>query len=101
MAYNVLGSYALSRAAQNPDLAVVAPQDYTLVLSRAAMIPKDAASPQDGAALVDFLLSAPGRVALQDSNLIIETLADEDDLVVRQIPLSPVLLLGLDREKRA
>jgi hypothetical protein len=50
---------------------------------------------------VDFLLSAPGRVALQDSNLIIETLADEDDLVVRQIPLSPVLLLGLDREKRA
>lgn len=101
MAYNVLGSYALSRAAQNPDLAVVAPQDYTLVLSRAAMIPKDAANPQDGAALVDFLLSAPGRVALQDSNLIIETLADEDDLVVRQIPLSPVLLLGLDREKRA
>lgn len=101
MAYNVLGSYALSRAAENPDLVVVAPQDYTLMLSRAAMIPRSAANPLDGAALTDFLLSGAGRVALKDSNLIIENLADDDDLVIRQIPLSPVLLLGLDQEKRA
>jgi ABC-type Fe3+ transport system substrate-binding protein len=101
IAYNVLASYALSRAAENPDLVIVAPQDYTLVLSRAAMIPKSAQNAQDGAALIDFLLSGPGRVALKDSNLIIESLTEDDDLVIRQIPLSPVLLLGLDQEKRA
>ena len=38
IAYNVLGSYALARAARDRRLAVVAPRDYTLILSRAAMM---------------------------------------------------------------
>lgn len=32
IAYNVLGSYALDRAARDPRIGVVAPEDYTLVL---------------------------------------------------------------------
>ena len=93
---------AVARARDEPrDRRDVAPEDYTLVLSRAAMIPKSAQNAQDGAALIDFLLSGPGRVALKDSNLIIESLTEDDDLAIRQIPLSPVLLLGLDQEKRA
>ena len=32
VAYNVLGSYAFARAAEDPRIAVVAPEDYTLVL---------------------------------------------------------------------
>lgn len=107
IAYNVLGSYALLRAADDPDLAVVAPQDYTLLLSRAAMIPRSAENHGDAAALVDFLLSEFGRRALAQSRLLLEDdgavfrPAEEDDTVLRRIPLSPMLLVGLDQEKRA
>ena len=34
LGYNVLGSYALVRAKKDPNLGVVLPKDYTLVLSR-------------------------------------------------------------------
>ena len=64
VAYNVLGSYALDRAAEDPRIAVVAPEDYTLVLSRAAMIPKGAANPAAAGLLIDFMLSDAGRAAL-------------------------------------
>jgi ABC-type Fe3+ transport system substrate-binding protein len=104
IAYNVLGSYALDRAAADPRIAVVAPEDYTLVLSRAALIPEGAGNPQAAAALVDFILSEPGRTALSETRLLFPFdagLPAADDSIYRPIPLSPVLLLGLDRQKRA
>ncbi len=109
VAYNVLGSYALARAEQNPDLVVVAPDDYTLVLSRAALVPKRAAEPAIAGALIDFLLSAAGRSALRAANLIVETgngthpalrLPENPEISLRPIPLSPALLVGLDQHKR-
>jgi len=42
IAYNVLGSNTLARADVDPNLAVVVPQDRTLVLQRAGLIPKEA-----------------------------------------------------------
>jgi iron(III) transport system substrate-binding protein len=104
VAYNVLGSYALARAAEDPRIAVVAPEDYTLVLARGAMIPRRARNPDAAGALVDFLLSEPGQEALTRAYLVVdvtELLPGADDAVVRAIPLSPVLLVGLDRQKRA
>ncbi len=107
IAYNVLGSYALARAAGDPNLAVVAPSDYTLVLSRAAMIPRGASNGADAGALIDFLLSRDGRSALAASNLIVSSepgsILDPggDPVFVRNIPLSPILLVGLDQAKRA
>jgi ABC-type Fe3+ transport system substrate-binding protein len=109
IAYNVLGSYALERALADPRIALVAPEDYTLVLSRGAMIPKDAANPDAAGALIDFMLSEPGRAALAGTGLIFPfesgtalglELPADDASVYRTIPLSPVLLLGLDRQKR-
>lgn len=105
LAYNVLGSYALARADQNPDLVVVAPSDYTLVLSRAALIPKGAAHPKAAGALVDFLLSDAGRAALSEANLIVDThpalrLPENPETRLRVIPLSPALMVGLDQHKR-
>jgi iron(III) transport system substrate-binding protein len=106
IAYNVLGSYALARAAANPDLAVVAPGDYTLLLSRGVMIPEGAANPGAAGALVDFLLSDAGREAMEATFLTVATGSDGAPVlpgapeVVRPIPLSPVLLVGLDRQKR-
>ena len=45
LAYNMLGSYALARAAVDPRIGVVAPDDYTLILARAALIPRWAENP--------------------------------------------------------
>ncbi|WP_102106692.1 ABC transporter substrate-binding protein [Oceaniglobus roseus] len=110
VAYNVLGSYALARAAEDARLGVVAPGDYTLVLSRAAMIPAGARSSGLAGAFVDFLLSPPGREALERALLIVPldgadgTLLDMPGSAAsirRPIALGPALLLALDAQKRA
>ena len=105
VAYNVLGSYALDRAAEDPRIAVVAPEDYTLVLSRAAMIPKGAANPAAAGLLIDFMLSDAGRAALAEQYLIVDGeaggLPEDDASLYRPIRLTPALLLGLDSQKRA
>ncbi len=103
IAYNVLGSYALARAADDPRVVVVAPEDYTLVLRRAAMIPKGAESPVAAGLLVDFMLSPAGRAALADAHLLFpfdQDMDGEGASGYRPIPLSPRLLLGLDAQKR-
>lgn len=109
IAYNVLRPYAMARAAKNPDIAVVAPSDYTLVLSRAAFIPKHAANPGAAGALIDFLLSAAGQRALAGTFMTVPeaaasgaagAAANPGGEVIRSIPLNPVLLVGLDRRKR-
>jgi ABC-type Fe3+ transport system substrate-binding protein len=109
VAYNVLGSYALARAAIDPRIGVVAPQDYTLILSRGAMILKGAQQVGTARAFLDFLLSEQGRTVLAQSHLIASfndtntvgfTSPLGDATVLRPIPLSPTLLIGLDRMKR-
>ena len=111
VAYNVLGSYALARAAETPNIMVVAPDDYTLVLSRAAMIPRGARSQALAGVLLDFMLSDAGRRVMASEHLIVD-FSDPDldstafhfptdnQSAFRLIPLSPVLLVGLDRQKR-
>ncbi len=110
IAYNVLGSYALERAARDRRIAVVAPEDYTLVLTRAALIPRGAAHAELAGAFLDFMLSDAGRRALAASHLLVPLddpdatelrIPGGDDSVLRPIPLSPALLVGLDRQKRA
>jgi len=105
IAYNVLGSYAMTRAADDPRIAVVAPEDYTLVLSRAAMIPKGAANPTAAGLFIDFMLSGAGRAALSEQFLIARDAAgglpEDDASLYRPIRLTPALLLGLDGQKRA
>ena len=109
IAYNVLGSYALARAEENDDIVVVAPDDYTLVLSRAALIPKGAARPDLAGELIDFLLSEQGRSELRKANFIVDTggsahpalrLPENPEISLRPIPLTPALLVGLDTHKR-
>lgn len=110
LAYNVLGSYALARAQEAGNLVVVAPQDYTLVLARAALIPKQARDPISAGLLLDFLLSEAGQHAMARARLYLEV-ADgaasgldvpaANKSVLRLIELSPVLLVGTDQQKKA
>ena len=109
VAYNVLGSYALARADENPDIVVVAPDDYTLVLARAALIPRHAAMPELAGEFIDFLLSGSGRSALRSAKLIVDTnegvhaamrLPENPEVSLRPIPLSLALLVGLDQHKK-
>ncbi|MCL5776819.1 ABC transporter substrate-binding protein [Limibaculum sp. FT325] len=110
IAYNLLGSYALARAAGDPRIGVVAPADYTLVLSRAALVPRQARNPAAAKALIDFLLAPEGRFRLAQAALIV-SFGETDDpatatlagapSALRPIALTPALLVGLDRQKRA
>ena len=59
--YNIIGSYAYAASLRNPKLKIVLPRDYTLVLSRAAFIPKQAGQAALAARFLDYLLSERGR----------------------------------------
>ncbi|MEO0819271.1 MAG: ABC transporter substrate-binding protein [Pseudomonadota bacterium] len=105
VAYNILGSYALARAEEDPRLGVVAPADYTLLLTRAALIPRGAGQPAAARAFIDFALGKAGQALLAEALLIVDA-ADPrlgtgaSGTALRPIALSPVLLVGLDRQKR-
>ena len=90
---------------EDPRIAVVAPEDYTLVLCRAAMIPKGAPNPTAAGPLIDFMLSDAGRAALAEQYLSSRAgggrAARRPGLALSPDPLSPTLLLGLDQQKRA
>jgi len=71
LAYNTLESYAQRRIDDGAPLAIVRPEDYTLVLSRAAVIPRQAPRPDLGARFLDFLLSEEGQqVIVQASGML-------------------------------
>lgn len=64
IAYNIVGSYALGQTERNPDLGMILPRDYTLLMSRIAVIPAAAAHPSAARLFLDFLLSRSGQAHL-------------------------------------
>ncbi|MGS0757646.1 ABC transporter substrate-binding protein, partial [Roseateles sp. GG27B] len=64
LGYNLIGSYALTRARRDPSIGVVLPKDYTLVMSRIALISKTAAHPNAARLWLDYLLSQRGQSQL-------------------------------------
>ena len=64
VAYNVLGAYALAQARRNPEIGVVFPTDYTLVLSRLQLIARRAKRPNAARLWVDYTLSQRGQALL-------------------------------------
>lgn len=61
LAHNLLESYTRHRIERGAPLAIVYPQDYTLMLSRSAIIPRQAPRPDLGGRFLDYLLSARGQ----------------------------------------
>ncbi|WCT71880.1 ABC transporter substrate-binding protein [Sphingomonas naphthae] len=104
IAYNVIGSYALKRAAADPRLGVVFPRDYTLVTSRIAFIARDARHAASAKLFLDFLLSRRGQAMLARQSLWpVRTDVPAKRLppaVARPIRVGPQLLVNLDRITR-
>lgn len=111
IAYNVLGGYAYAFHLQHPYLRVVVPHDYTIVLSRGMVIPKQAAQPDLARRFVDYLLSAEGR-AVTDRQAFYFSAAKPlpDDVtgpkalmasgIGRPIAIGSALLAARDRAQR-
>lgn len=101
--YNIAGSYALDEMANSPDLGVVLPQDYTLVMSRIAVIPSRARHPAAARLFLNFLLSRQGQERLAQSHI---TPARTDVTLsaaaapLRAIRVGPGLLVSGDRLTR-
>lgn len=102
LAYNVLGSYAAAQLAGDPNAALIELEDFTNVLLRTALIPRDAERPELGAAFLDFLLSAEGQTLIDEKaglpRIDAATLASAGHR--RPIRLDPGLLVFVDPLKR-
>ena len=106
LAYNVIGSYAFERQATDPTLAVVVPSDYTLVMSRVALIPTHARNPNAAKVFLDYLLSRRGQKQLAARHMPsvrIDEQSGQDPALrarTRAIPVGPELLANLDQLER-
>lgn len=112
LGYNVLGSYAQTRAQQDPRIGVVLPEDYTQVMSRVVLIPRNAPHPQLARQFVDFLLSREGQQIIADQTGLTaihpavqgertaSQLARASGNSLRPIRIGPGLLVYRDRLKR-
>ncbi|WP_029352374.1 ABC transporter substrate-binding protein [Bosea sp. 117] len=64
--YNMLASYAYARMRAGADIGIVMPADYTLVLSRGAMIPNGAPHLSAATRFLDYLLSPRGQTTARE-----------------------------------
>ena len=110
LGYNLLGSYASQRARDDNRLKMILPKDYTLMLMRAALIPKGAPNAADAGVFLDFLLSDKAQKMMQTQGLLFPIRPDmnnaNDPYVVSApgptgvIELDQQLLVGRDYAKQ-
>jgi iron(III) transport system substrate-binding protein len=110
--YNVLGSYALTRAKKDPSMGIVFTTDYNLVLSRLVFVSKNAKNPNAGRLWVDYLLSKRGQTITAEQAELYSVRTDitgkdsgvafakELGSAVKPIAVNDELLVGLDQTKR-
>ncbi len=106
-AYNVIGSYAMAWRDKEPQLGVIMPNDYTLVVSRIAVILSDAHHPNAAKLFLDFLLSQQGQTELSRHYMapVREDISTQDGAnlsakAIRPVSVGPTLLINLDQIKR-
>ena len=105
--YNVVGSYAIAEMRRNPNLAVVLPADYTLLMSRIAVIPAKAAHPAAARLFLDYLLSRDGQAHLVARampsvrrDMVVPPSLRIPDALRREIRVGPALLVVQDQLTR-
>ena len=113
LGYNVLGSYAADQAQSLPNVGLVLPKDYVVVVSRVALLPRAAASPDLGEAFLQFLMSRAGQTVLAERLRLpavslevrgkdsAAAMQDALGARLRPVAVSPGLLAYLDAASRA
>ena len=110
IAYNMLGSYARARMLAGARIGIVLPEDYTLVMSRVAIIPAARRRVDLAGRFIDYLLSRRGQEIIANQSALFarwrtngaatsQTAGDDQGPVI-PITLSPALLVFLDKSKR-
>lgn len=112
LGYNILGSYAADEARLEPDLGLLLLRDYTVVVSRVALVPRAAAAPDLGAEFLGFLMGTEGQTLLSEklrlpavslevtgagSGAAMQAALGDQ---LRPVPVSPGVLVYLDQAKR-
>ena len=110
--YGVFGSYALARAKKDPNLGIVLPKDYTLIMSRVAFISAKAKNPNAAKLFLDYLLSKRGQTIIANQAELYSLRTDvEGEATAKRvgellgdkakpIPIGPDLLETLNTKKR-
>jgi iron(III) transport system substrate-binding protein len=110
--YNILGSYAFSRAKKDPSIGYVYLKDYTLVVSRLVTISKKAKNPNAAKLWVDYLLSKRGQTLIANEANLFSIRSDVDGETsmvglqkqlgdsLKPVPIGAGLLVYLDQAKR-
>ena len=114
LGYNLLGSYAAEWARQHPEVGLILPRDFTVVVSRVALVPTAARAPELGTDFLAFLMSPNGQSLLSEtlrlSAVSLEVagqtspaggMQDLAGLRLKPVPVSPGLLAYLDQATRA
>lgn len=112
LGYNILGSYAADWASRHPDVGIMLPKDYTVVMSRIGLVPKAAQSPDLGRRYLEYFMSAEGQaimarqlhIAAVNPDVSGENTASMMQTTLgaqlRPVPVSPGLMVYLDQVKR-
>jgi iron(III) transport system substrate-binding protein len=111
LGFNIFGSYATARQRKDPSLAIVYPKDYTLVMSRVAVLPKAAKHPNAAKVFLDYLLSKRGQELVAKAALFsirddvqgettAASLQKQLGQVLKPIHVGPDILEALDQTKR-
>jgi iron(III) transport system substrate-binding protein len=111
--YNLVGTYAAEWAVREPNIGVVLPEDYTIIMSRIGLVPKASASPDLGGMFLDYFMSQEGQTVMarelhiaalnpsvEDGNTA-DAMRTALSGQLRPVPVSPGLLVYLDQVKRA
>lgn len=113
LGYNILGSYAQNWVLKNPDLGIIMLKDYTVVMSRIALVPQAAKNANLGKSFLQFLMSEKGQTIMAkdlklpalNPNVIGENTAaamrERLGSQLRPITIGPGLIAYLDQVKRA
>jgi iron(III) transport system substrate-binding protein len=111
--YNILASYAQARIDGGAPLAIVYPQDYTLAITRTALICRNAPHAAAAHLFLDYLLSVRGQQVLSSRGRLFAAreeirgpfgragIAGIQVGPLRPIALGPGLLVYLDDQKSA
>jgi len=112
LGYNILGSYAADWARNHQDVGLVLPRDFTVVVSRVALVPRAAASPELGERFLSFFMSRAGQTILAERLRLPAVSLEVSDAnsartmqaalgdQLRPVAVSPGLLVYLDQAKR-